>query len=428
VSVAGDEQFDVVVAGGGPGGAVASARLAQRGRRVLVLERDAFPRFHLGESLLPESLAVLDALGVLKEVDARFIRKPGAQFHDCHTPRTARFDFSEAFHPRFSYAYQVPRDDFDALLLSHAESLGVTVRHGWTVKSVRFEGGVAVGVEAIGPEGEPHVVDARVVIDATGRDALIARARKSADRIPSLDTTALYSQFRGVYRDDGDRAGDFHLVVFADADVDPKTAPPMGWFWFIPFKDGRTSVGVAASRTWMRRHAGETPQALYELAISGSPVARRFLANAEQLWPAKATADFSLRVSDLAGDGWLAVGDAGGFIDPLFSTGAHLAMHGGFHAAEAVHAALDAGDVSRARFASWEATMRSGADIFVNMVESFYEGVLSRIIFADRPHPYLVHVITSLLAGNVFDADARWLRDARVRMSRAELAKMLASP
>ena len=421
-----DDRFDVIVIGGGPGGAVASARLARHGRRVLVLERDRFPRFHLGESLLPESLGILDAIGLLPEVDARFIRKPGAHFHDSYTDRSARFDFGEAFHPRYRYAYQVPRDEFDALLLSHAEKQGATVRHGWTADRVCFEGDVAVGVLARDPEGRACTLDARVVVDATGRDALLARSQRTLTRIASLDTTALYSQWRGVQREPGDRAGDFHLVLFGDKDGDPVTAPPLGWFWFIPFKDGRTSVGAAASRAWVRRHAGEDPPALYARAIAESPVASRFLEGAEQLWPARATADFSVHVSELAGDGWLLVGDAGGFIDPLFSTGAHLAMHGGFHAADAIHAALTAGDVTRRRFAEWAETMRSGADVFTNMVESFYDGVLSRVIFADHPHPYLVHVITSLLAGNVFDKDARWLADARTRISRGELTKLIA--
>ena len=421
------EAFDVVIAGGGPGGAVTAARIAQKGRRVLVLEREVFPRFHLGESLLPESLVILEAIGLLPEVDRRFIRKPGAQFHDGYTDRTARFDFADAFTPRFSHAYQVERAVFDELLLRHAEAQGAVVRHEWSVTRMRLDGARAIGVDATDASGQPCSIDARFVVDATGREALAARAARGVERLGTLDTTALYSQWSGVYRDPGVRAGDFHLVLLGDEAGDPKTAPPMGWFWFIPFKDGRTSVGLAASRAWMRRHAGEDPQTLYTRAIAGSKVATRFLAGAEQLWPARATADFSFRVRDLSGDGWVAVGDAGGFIDPLFSTGAHLAMHGGFHAADAIDAALTAGDVSRARFQDWEASMRAGSDIFLNIVESFYDGVLSRILFAEKPHPYIRHVVTSLLAGNVFDEDSRWLADARERMSRSALARMLAS-
>lgn len=426
------EAFDVVVIGGGPGGSVTAARLAQKGRRVLVLERDAFPRFHLGESLLPCSVPILAALGVLPEVDARFLRKPGAVFHDSYTDRTTRFDFADAFLAKSTYAYQVPRDDFDALLLTNAASTGAVVRHGFTVESVRYDGDRAVGVLAKDAEGSPVSIDARVVVDSTGRDALRARATRTSERLPGLDGTALYSQWRGVERSLGERAGDFHLVLFGDASGKAEDIPaPLGWFWFIPFKDGRTSVGASASLAWMRSaRGGETaldPQALYQRAIAESPVARRMLASAEQLWPARATADYSFKVRDLCGDGWVAVGDSGGFIDPLFSTGAHLAMFGGFHAAEAIDAALTLGDVSRARFTAWETRMRSGGDLYVSMVRSFYEGLLSRLMFADKPHPYIRRVITSLLAGDVFDPDARWLEDARTRMTRPALLEMLSA-
>jgi flavin-dependent dehydrogenase len=431
----GNERFDVVVVGGGPGGSVTAARLAQKGRRVLVVERDTFPRFHLGESLLPDSVAILDAIGVLAEVDRRYLRKPGAQFHDNLTTRSARFDFSEAFFAKSPFAYQVPRDDFDALLLAHAASVGAVVRHRWTVDRIRFDGARATGVDATDQDGATHSIEAGVVVDATGREALLARGSRSTDRIPGLENTALYSQWRGVYRDEGVRAGDFHLALFGDdgdplptpSGASPLAHPPSGWFWFIPFKDGRTSVGAAASRAWIKKHPGEEPQALYLRALSQSKVAQRFLAGAEQLWPARATADFSFRVRELAGDGWLAVGDAGGFIDPLFSTGAHMAMCGGFYAAEAIDAALSRGDVSRGAFEAWERRVRGGAELFLAMVQSFYEGILSRLMFVDRPHPYIRRVITSLLAGNVFETDSRWLDDARTRMTRPALLQMLAA-
>jgi flavin-dependent dehydrogenase len=409
---------EVIVLGGGPGGAVVAARLAQKGRRVTVLERDHFPRFHLGESLLPQSMGVLKAIGVLDAVDASFIRKHGAHFHDSATGRTARFDFADAFHAEYKNAYQVPRDVFDELLLRRAEELGALVCEGFRATRIRFDGERAVGVLAEGPGGREHEVNAPVIVDATGRDALFAHASRSTRRIASLDSTALFSHWEGAWRDLGERAGDIQIVLFG---WEPsREAEPAGWFWFIPFKDGRTSVGVVAQSAWMRSHKGEGVAELYARAIAESPVATRFLQSARQLWSARATSDFSFKVDDLSGNGWLAVGDSGGFIDPLFSTGAHLAMHGGFQAADAIDEALRCGDTSRKSFAGWEERVRRGTDLFLMMVESFYQGMLPQLLFADKPHPYLRHVITSLLAGNVFDEDARWLRDARTRFKARE--------
>src|SRR5262249_20719976 len=155
-----------------------------------------------------------------------------------------------------------------------------------------------------------------------------------------------------------------------------------GWVWFIPFADGRTSVGCVARRDWVQGHRGATPPELYQLAIEESPSMRRLLEGATQLWPAQATADFSFRVGDLAGDGWLSVGDAGGFIDPLFSTGAHVAMYGGDLAASAIDDALRAGDTSRAAFDAWSRTIRRGTEMFIGAVQAFYTGELVRYLFA----------------------------------------------
>ncbi len=401
------ESFDVVVAGGGPGGSVVSSRLAQKGRKVLVLEREHFPRFHLGESLLPCSMQALEKIGAFEKVKERFLVKYGANFHDDKTDKTARFDFREAFGASYTNAFQVPRDEFDEMLLRHAAGLGVEVREGWTVERVRFDGDRAIGVDARGPDGKTQAIDARLVVDATGRDAMLAHTRKSSHKVEGLDKTALYSHWTGAWRDQGEREGDIQIVLF-----------PEGWFWFIPFKDGRTSVGAVVSSAWMKtRREGETVPELYTRAIKESPVATRLLKDATQLWPGRAAADFTFRVRELAGNGWLAVGDSGGFIDPLFSTGAHIAMDGGVHAAEAIDEALTLGDVSRERFVAWEHHVAVGASLFLQMVLSFYEGSLQPWLFADKPHPFLRRAITSMLSGHVYDEDARWVKEVRTRFA-----------
>jgi flavin-dependent dehydrogenase len=406
--------LDAVIIGGGPAGSMCAARLGLSGRSVVVLERDHHPRFHLGESLLPNSLTALEAVGVLDEVRSRFMTKRGARFvHGQDDTKTARYAFAEAFHVKWDHAFQVPRDEFDELLFRRAGACGAELREGWEGREVLRDGERAVGVRARAPDGTEHDIVARFVVDATGRDALMARASRDVDRIAHLDRTAIFTQVRGAWRDSGEREGDIQIVVFGEGDE-------RGWFWLIPFSDGRTSMGAVVSRAWIRaREHLSGPAALLDAAIAQAPTTASMVARAERLFPPRATADFSFRVRSLQGPGWLALGDAAGFIDPLFSTGAHLAMHGGLRAAEAIHETLSAqyrdDDSTRARFEAWEREQRAGADLFLGAVQAFYADDLVTYIFAEPQHPFLRRAITSMLAGDVFDADARWAREMRSR-------------
>ena len=396
--------FDVVVIGGGPGGSVCGARLAQHGRSVAIFEKDRFPRWHLGESLLPQSMPTLEALGLLETMRERFMIKYGAQFRD-EEGQTARFVFANAFDKRCPYAFQVPRDEFDDLLFRHAGKLGADLREGWKVTRTIFEGDRACGVEAVDPEGKSHTVEARTVVDATGRDAAMARARSGTKKVPGLENTAFYTQYRGAYRDEGERAGDI-IIPLVDG----------GWFWFIPFKDGRTSVGAVMQRRWTKSFAGESPEALFNRALSQSTALQKLLVGAEQIFPPGAVADFTFLSRETAGNSWLAVGDSAGFIDPLFSSGAHVAMIGAHRAADALHAALDGGPLDAARFDPWAKTMKRGTHLFIGMVQAFYEGILIPYLFAEQKREYLTRAITSMLAGDVFD-EARWSNDILTRFA-----------
>jgi flavin-dependent dehydrogenase len=404
--------YDAVVIGGGPGGSVFAARLAALGRSVLLLERGRHPRFHLGESLLPGSVGVLESIGVIDEVRDRFMTKRGARFvrgTGGPAARTSRYAFAEAFSARWDHAFQVPRDQFDELLFRRAAACGAEVREGWEVTRVAFEGERAVGVEARSGDGAPLSIGARVIIDASGREAIVARGSRSVERIAHLDRTALFMQVRGGWRDEGEREGDIQIVVFGEGEE-------RGWFWSIPFRDGRTSIGAVVSSAWIRaRHHLGGAEALLDAAVAETPTVEWMLQGAERILAPAATADFSFRVPTMCGDGWATVGDAGGFIDPLFSTGAHLAMHGALQGADAVHALLDHGGVTAERLAPWEQEVRAGAGLFTGVVQAFYSGDLVDYIFADPQHPFLRRSITSLLSGDVFGPEALWVREMRSR-------------
>jgi flavin-dependent dehydrogenase len=404
--------FDAAVIGGGPAGAVCAARLASLGRSVVVVERAHHPRFHLGESLLPASVGVLDAIGVLDEVRDSFLVKNGARFVEGAggaSARIVRYAFGEAFQARWDHAFQVPRDRFDELLLRRATACGAEVHEGCEATRVVFERGRAVGLEARGEDGAQHAIEARIVIDASGRDAMVARAARSVDRIAHLDRTALFTQYTGAWRDVGEREGDIQIVVFGEGDT-------RGWFWLIPFRDGRTSIGAVVSSAWVRaRPKLGGAEGLFLAALEEAPVVASMVEGAERLFVPEATADFSFRVGARRGDGWVAIGDSGGFIDPLFSTGAHMAMHGALLGADAIHAGLAEGDLTADHLEPWEREMGAGAELFIGAVQAFYTGDLVSYLFAEPQHPFLRRAITSMLSGDVFDSDARWVREMRAR-------------
>ncbi|MFO0762712.1 MAG: NAD(P)/FAD-dependent oxidoreductase [Byssovorax sp.] len=456
-----DDETEVAVVGGGPAGSVVAARLAQLGRRALVLEQARFPRFHIGESLLPASAPVLGALGLHDELDRRFLRKHGARFLDDalgpdHPGAAIRYVFAEAFPPATPHAWQVPRDEFDALLLRRAAELGAEVREGWRARRVLFDGEQAVGLEAEAPGGEVRRLRSHVVIDATGRDALLTGVsrgqrqdpssnggtQRGRSRVPGLDKTAFFTHVEGGHRHAGLDEGQIEITIL-EGRTEEGGIP--GWAWFIPFRDGRSSVGFVLSSDTVRASLGdarallgertgpsprehelppsaraERLRAAFDDLVQRSPWMRRLLRDARPIGEVRAAADYSFRVAELAGDGWLAVGDAAGFIDPLFSTGAHLAIGGADRAATAIDEALRAGDVSAPRFASYARDLRRAQDLFLGAVQSFYRGELRALLFAQPQRPALRRTITSMLAGDVFHDEPtlpRWAAFVRERFA-----------
>lgn len=393
----------VLIVGGGPAGSALAGLLAQRGRRALVIEREPFPRFQIGESLLPQSMRVFEELGILDRLDARFIRKYGARFVDANSSDMVRYVFAEAIDKRFPYAYEVQRDVFDGILLDRAVELGAAVMQPAKVTEVLFDGERAIGVRVADQQGVREIF-APLVVDATGRGSMLASRFKSKGRLAGLDTAALFTHFEGVPRFEGDGEGDITIVLFEH-----------GWLWFIPFRGEVTSVGAVLLRSFLDGKAkDESHDAFFDRIVNDIPWARDRLSGAAKIRPVRAAADFSYSVSQMAGEGWLCIGDANGFIDPLFSSGVHLALVGARLAAEAIDGALTDGELSPSRFAGVERDMRTASGMFLGIVQGNYTGNLSEFLFEKNQRKLMRKLITTILSGDVLhDPLPTWARFMR---------------
>ncbi len=386
-------RYDVVVAGGGPAGAAVATLLGRRGHRVLLAERSAEPQFKVGESLMPATYWTLARLGVLEAMKASaFPAKKSVQFVGASGRASVPFYFHEFNPHESSSTWQVLRSEFDQLLLDNAAGFGVEVRRGLAVERVLFEGERAVGARLRPAEGETVDVGARVVVDATGQSALVARDRKLRVIEPRLRNASFFTHYEGARLDSGIDAG--ATIIF-------HTAGHRSWFWFIPLPGERVSVGVVGEVDHMIRGRASDPGRVFDEELARCPALGERLAGARQVMEVKAIRDFSYHSREIAGHGWVLVGDAYGFIDPIYSTGVFLALASGEMAADAIHEALDDDDLSGARLGSFGPQLRSGVEALRKLVYAFYEPSFS---FADflRRHPDCREQLVHMLVGNVF--------------------------
>ncbi|HKI03836.1 MAG TPA: NAD(P)/FAD-dependent oxidoreductase [Thermoanaerobaculia bacterium] len=407
-------EYDVIVIGGGPGGATAATLTAQRGHKVLLLERSAEPKFKIGESLMPATWSTFQRLGVLPKLHAsHFPRKYSVQFYGRSGRASSPFYFQETDPSESSVTWQVLRSEFDALLLDNAREHGVEVRRGVGVKDVIFEGGEggrAVGVQL----DDGSNLSCRVVVDATGRSAFLGRKLGLMRPDPELRKAALFTHYEGALRDPGIDEG-ATLVLY--------TQSPGGWFWYIPLPEDRVSVGVVGSIEHLVTSRAGDPQAVFDEEVALCPSLRERVADARQAMPVQVIRDFSYRSSRIAGDGWVLVGDAFGFLDPIYSSGVFLALKSGELAADSVHAALEAGDLSAGRLGAHGPDFLAGMEAMRKLVYAFYEPGFSFAKFLARFPDCRIDLI-HLLVGNVFRS-SNGLFDSMGQMARLPEAARL---
>ena len=390
--------YDVLVVGGGPAGSTISTLLTQNGLRVALCEREHFPRFHVGESLLPANLPIFDHLGCHDAVrQAGFIVKPGASFYDEYEGRaTSTFTFQPTpFQPAF--AYNVVRAQFDDLLLRHAESAGALVYRQHTVRQPRIEADKVV-VQVQDPDGASHEVQARLLVDASGRTALLGSSWGQREPLPDLGKVAIFAHFRGAHRDPAVPAGNIRIHLIRE-----------GWIWWIPFGDGTDSIGCVLHARVVKERGGSIER-LFEEILAASPRLTQGLAGAERITSVHTAANFSYRISPVVGDRYLAVGDASGFVDPIFSSGVFLAMRSAELAAEAIVQAFRRQDLSVRSFHTYATRLRLGMASFLAFIKRFYEPAFLDLFFSSKPPVHLYNAVVWVLSGAAYDHRPLWLR------------------
>ncbi len=425
------EQCDVLVIGGGPGGSTAATLLARRGHRVIALEKAHHPRFHIGESLLPMNLPVFERLGVLDKVRALGVFKAGADFEANNERGYNTYAFARAIGDSPPHAYQVWRQDLDKMLYDHARESGADAREGHEVVKLEQKGPRETVLDVRTDGGRTYQIQAKYVVDASGRDAFLAAKMKLRRKNDQHQSAAIFGHFRGAETRAGEDAGNISIYNFAH-----------GWMWMIPLPDGVMSVGAVCRPEYLKQRKGRTVEFLFD-TLKQSPALWQRLQHAELIGDeVRVTGNYSYDSTRMGGPGWILVGDAFAFLDPVFSSGVYLAMSGAEQAAKVVDAALcePAREVSLLR--KLEKRQRSGMARFSFFIYRFNGPVMRQMFREPRNVWRLEEGVISMLAGDLFDTPSvlwrlqlfklvygfcglldwrRWRTERRYRLDQARL-------
>jgi flavin-dependent dehydrogenase len=386
-------RYDVLVVGGGPGGSTIAALLASRGERVALVEKDRHPRFHIGESLLPLNVDLFEKLGVKDEIAKIGMPKFGVEFVSPYHNKAVTLDFANAWDKRFFYSYQVRRAEFDHILLKNAAAKGAVVTEGCRVEDIDFLPDGSVVASTRDDDGTERKLHARFLVDASGRDTLLAKKFGTREANRQHNSAAVYGHFTGARRLPGKLEGNITIFWFDH-----------GWFWFIPLADGTTSIGAVSPAAYFKTRTGDLTEFFLKTIAMCPEIADR-LKDATMAGPATATGNYAYRSQRMVGQNYIMVGDAFSFVDPVFSTGVYIAMMSAFMGADVVTACLHHPEKSAAALKSFDREVRRALDRFSWYIYRITSPAIRDLFMSPAKNPMRVtEAVLGLLSGDAFGA------------------------